>query len=229
MARMTPEEIKLKVPTGLFVKDKCDHCDMPIMSSLTYRGEHGDYCGNSCYEAAELDDKQRDRRRNRTVKKKGRARVTENVQKENDTTMIKGSGKDKAATVPSKKKKRSRTTDDDARPRKKKREDEDEDEEETEERPRKKKADGGKSKDKPSAKRKKKKTDNPFSRPSSAVFRAFNLAKEGTTVKAIEKLCEELGVGVNRVFNELRKEEFKESQWSYSEDKRGRIEITDVS
>jgi len=223
MAMMTPEEIKHKVPKGYFVKEKCDNCDMPIMSSLVYRGSKGSYCSNPCYEEAELDGDNRARRRKRTSKK-GRARATD-ITKESDT-MIKGGSKDKAGTA-SKKKKRTREADAEERPRKKKRPPADEDEDEGEA-PRKTKS-ARKGKGKAPAKRKKKATDNPYSRPSAAVYRAFNMAKEGTTVKAVEKLCDELGVGSTRVFNELRKEEFKDTQWSYSEDKKGRIEITDIS
>lgn len=222
MAMMTPEEIKQKVPKGYYVKEKCDNCDMPIMSSLVYKGSTGSYCSNPCYEEAELDSEQRDRRRKRT-RKKGRARTTDTTS-EKESTMIKGGSKDKAGTAP--KKKRTREAEPDDRPRKKKKRppaDEDEDAA-----PRRSKAARKGAKGKPAAKRKKK-TDNPYSRPSSAVYRAFNMAKEGTTVKAIEKLCDELGVGSARVFNELRKEEFKESQWSYSEDKKGRIEIDNIT
>ena len=91
MAIMTPEEIKQKVPKGYYVKEKCDNCDMPIMSSLVYRGSKGSYCSNPCYEEAELDGDNRARRRKRTSKK-GRARATD-ITKESDT-MIKGGSKD---------------------------------------------------------------------------------------------------------------------------------------
>lgn len=84
-----------------------------------------------------------------------------------------------------------------------------------------------KSKEQPKKEKKKAKNGNPF-RPDSAMAKAFDLAVEGTSRKALIKFCEKEEVGHARVIGVLRREEYLGTTWKFSEDEDGEITITKV-
>lgn len=52
--KLTPEEMK-KLPPGIYVTNKCDHCGKIMKGFLTYRGtgNQKEYCSRACFEAGE--------------------------------------------------------------------------------------------------------------------------------------------------------------------------------
>lgn len=219
MALMTEEERRRLVPKGLYVKTKCDICGNPIMSCLTYTGPNGeDCCSRICLRRLESKLSGRDFEPHK-----------ENKMSKEKVEKTPKSGKPKSsknkAEMPSKDKKLK------AKAKKRVRDDED-DEEEAPKKKSSKSLDGKKKAKKahtsePAEKKGKVSGNgaNPYSRPSSVVYQVFEMAKEGTTVKAINKFLKENDTAPARVWRELRSGEFRGMRWKYTESESGKVTV----
>lgn len=179
MSLMTPEEIRERVPKGLWAKHKCDNksCRRAILSSMFYAGTRGEYCSNACYLAGEGFD--------RTEESFSEREKRLMAEKE-----LKKKHKNKEDDKPKKKKKATDEDEDEDRPKKKKKSSDD---------------------DKPA----KGDGKNPYSRPSSAAYQVFEMAKKGTTKKAINKFLESEGCAPARIWKELKSGEMRGMKWKY--------------
>lgn len=54
---------------------------------------------------------------------------------------------------------------------------------------------------------------NPFVRPESSIFKAFELAKKGTSREALKSFCDKHKIGPGRVLREILSGEFKNYRW----------------
>ena len=69
---------------------------------------------------------------------------------------------------------------------------------------------------------------NPYSRPTSIVYQVFEMAKVGTSLKAIRSMLKEAGVQEGRVMRELRSGEYKGFRWKYTESEDGKISVKPI-
>ena len=71
-------------------------------------------------------------------------------------------------------------------------------------------------------------TMNPYAKPTSTAFRAFEMAKKGTTVAAITTLCTKEKIGPARIIREIKLENFRGFKWSVKLTDAGSLKVTNV-
>lgn len=239
MALLTPAEIRKLPPDfrGRY-KHKCDNCKRVIISSLIYGSVDGqEACTESCKNKLNKKAEEDNYTMPKDVKKKKHNEDEEEVEKteaeessesesSSESEEPKKGGKKivkKGKEVPAKKR---------GRPAGKKKDDDDEDEKpvkkgkkavkEDKKSKKKSKKDDDDEDEKPAKKKKTREVTvgnakNPF-RDGCHAFQAFELAKEGCTVKAMKKLCEKNSVDYNWTLARLKKGEKRSVEWKFTID-----------